>query len=257
MVNGIVFSDQLMTSSNFAHFVWTFLNHANGITKGCGITHTTERISIAAGYFFTFGRMVQIEGVETVKMPEVQSGQMYCRLVFEVDLSKENTAEAFNQGYFKILTNASATPPMTQEDLDNGGKVYQMPWATFTKTASGVNDFKDERPIIDMSDLWNGAGFLKTEAAKQVIDVTLAASDWAGSVAPFTQTVKNSKITSSMDPLLIKRLSSTANVETARAYNKAFGLVSSGTAVTNNGSVTFKVYKKPATTITVGLKGAY
>lgn len=132
-----------------------------------------------------------------------------------------------------------------------------MPWATFTKTASGVNDFKDERPIIDMSDLWNGAGFLKTAAAKQVIDVTLAASDWAGSVAPFTQTVKNSKITSSMDPLLIKRLSSTANAETARAYDKAFGIVSSGTAVTNNGSVTFKVYKKPATTITVGLKGAY
>lgn len=257
MVNGIVFSDQLMTSSNFAHFVWTFLNHANGITKGCGITHTTENISIAAGYFFTFGRMVQIEGVETVKMPEVQSGQMYCRLVFEVDLSKENTTEAFNQGYFKILTSASATPSMTQEDLDNGGTVYQMPWATFTKTTSGVNDFKDERPVVNMADLWNGAGFLKEADAKQVIDINLTAAGWEGSAAPFTQTVKNSAIKNTMNPLLIKRLSSSANAETAKAYNKAFGLVSSGTAVTNDGSVTFRVYKKPVTTITVGLKGAY
>ncbi len=257
MVNGIVFSDQLMTSSNFAHFVWTFLNHSNGITKGCGLTHTTENVSIAAGYFFTFGRMVQVEGVETVKLPDVQSGQMYCRLVFEVDLSKQNTTEAFNQGYFKILTSAAATPSLRQDDLDNGGTIYQMPWATFTKTTSGVDSFKDERPIVDMSDLWNGAGFLKTADAKEVIDITLSADGWTGSSAPYTQTVKSTKITSAMNPLLIKRLSSTANADTARAYNKAFGIVSSGTASTNNGSVTFKVYKKPATTLMVGLKGVY
>ena len=50
-------------------------------------------------------------------------------------------------------------------------------------------------------------------------------------------------------------LSENANLTTQKAYMKAFGIISSGVAITENGSVTFKVYKKPVVDITVGLKG--
>ena len=36
---------------------------------------------------------------------------------------------------------------------------------------------------------------------------------------------------------------------------KAFGIVSSGTAVLGDGVAVFKVYKRPETDITVGLRG--
>ena len=44
MVNGITFSEQLITSANFAHFMYTFLNHANGITKGCEEKYMFKRV---------------------------------------------------------------------------------------------------------------------------------------------------------------------------------------------------------------------
>ena len=46
-----------------------------------------------------------------------------------------------------------------------------------------------------------------------------------------------------------------ADLAAQKAYSKAFGILASGTGITADGSVTFKVYKKPTTDITVGLKG--
>ena len=52
MVNGITFSEQLITSTNFAHFMYTFLNHANGITKGCEVSHANGTVYVQKGYFY-------------------------------------------------------------------------------------------------------------------------------------------------------------------------------------------------------------
>ena len=46
-----------------------------------------------------------------------------------------------------------------------------------------------------------------------------------------------------------------ASLEVQKAYMKAFGIVSSGTAVLGDGVAVFKVYKRPETDITVGLRG--
>ncbi len=180
MVKGINFADQLMTSANMGHFMWTFLNHENGVSKGCEMTHSDTYAFVGAGYFFASGRMLQIEGTENIQLPEVQSGQLYCALVFEVDLSKTNTAEEFNQGAFKILSSSDRYPSYTQEDLDDTGTVYQMPFATFIKTTTSVISWADVRRVIDLSDLWNG----RHEARL----VTLPASGWSAS-KPYTQTL--------------------------------------------------------------------
>lgn len=89
----------------------------------------------------------------------------------------------------------------------------------------------------------------------KLIQITLSATGWSGSEAPYTQSVTVDGILASDEPSLVSVLSENANLTTQKAYMKAFGIISSGVAITENGSVTFKVYKKPVVDITVGLKG--
>lgn len=163
MVNGITFSEQLITSENFAHFMYTFLNHANGVTKGCAISNANGKVYVQKGYFIVFGRMVQIIGTEEIASPDVVSGQLYCKVVFEVDLSKENTAEEFIQGAFKTLTSTTGYPSVKQEDLDDAGKVYQMPWCQYIKQAGSIKDFRDLREILDLNSIWSAISNQNTQ----------------------------------------------------------------------------------------------
>lgn len=84
------------------------------------------------------------------------------------------------------------------------------------------------------------------------VDIQLMAAGWKGNEAPFTQTVQSSVI-NEQDMWLVKALDKSASVDDQKAYNKAFGIIQSGTAETSLGSVTFRVLKKPATDITVRL----
>ena len=85
--------------------------------------------------------------------------------------------------------------------------------------------------------------------------VTLTAAGWTGTTAPYTQAVKVDGITEDDNPVMVSMLAAGATPDTQKAYNKAFGIICSGTGTTANGSVTFSVYSKPTTDITVGLKG--
>lgn len=85
--------------------------------------------------------------------------------------------------------------------------------------------------------------------------VTLKASNWIGSSIPYSQTVTVPDITADDNPLLVRNLADGASESEQKAYNAAFSIIISGTGTTANGSVTFKVYKKPTIDITVGLKG--
>lgn len=85
--------------------------------------------------------------------------------------------------------------------------------------------------------------------------VTLTAAGWTGSEALYTQTVNVSGATEDMEAILVSALAPGADLETQKAYSKAFGIISSGTAELGNGTATFRVYKKPATDCVVGLKG--
>lgn len=89
----------------------------------------------------------------------------------------------------------------------------------------------------------------------RLLSIELTAAGWTGSTAPFSQTVSVSGITINDNPLLVSMLADDADKATQEAYNEAFALISSGTGTTEDGSVTFKVYAKPKTNITIGLKG--
>ena len=92
---------------------------------------------------------------------------------------------------------------------------------------------------------------------RAVAEVTLGATKWTGTEAPYTQTVAVSSMGATDSPVLVSLLDTAATAATAKAYNKAFSIIANGTATTADGSVTFKVYKKPETTIKVGLFGKH
>lgn len=86
--------------------------------------------------------------------------------------------------------------------------------------------------------------------------VTLEAAGWAGEAPPYTQTVAvTGAAADGPDALLISALEDGASLEAQKAYTKAFGIVSSGTATLGDGMAVFKVYKRPGVDITVGLRG--
>lgn len=147
-IRGITFSKQSVSSNDDAHIYKILLNGKKGRTKGCKMTFGTDDIYISEGYFFAPNRLIEVSSMETVATPVVSSGTTYCRLVFEIDLTKTNTSSAFNQGYFRILSSTTDYPGIVQEDLENGGNVYQLPFAKFTKTVSGIGAFVSELETI-------------------------------------------------------------------------------------------------------------
>lgn len=105
--------------------------------------------------------------------------------------------------------------------------------------------------------LLNNDVYLKNQIERQenVTLVTLLASGWSGSAAPYEQTVPVPGAVEGMEPTVWSALGDGADAATQKAYTKAFGIICGGTASLTDGSATFKVYKKPATDITIGLKG--
>lgn len=85
--------------------------------------------------------------------------------------------------------------------------------------------------------------------------ITFAESAWTGTEPPYTQTVAVDGVTAEDNPMLVSALKDNATVEEHRAYNKAFGIIAAGIGSTADGSVTYRVYKKPATDVMVGLRG--
>ncbi len=135
MIRGITFSEQAFYSDDFAHFQNLFLDGNNGITQGCQITHDDTTVIIGTGRFIVHGRMMCIEEDEIVRASQGFSSG-YNRIVYEIDLSKENTITEFRQGYIKVLN----TEELIQEDLDNGGSVYQFPFCHFQWSGTTITD---------------------------------------------------------------------------------------------------------------------
>ena len=153
MIRGITFASQRTFSADFAHFQNVLLG-ASGITKGCLITEQSGEITVSGGYFFCCGREVAIEESETVVVPDRYGTDLFCTIVFEIDLSKSNTLATFNQGYFRTLTSVDDYPAPTQQNIDADGTIYQMPFATYKLTATGIADFTDKRPLLSTQAAW-------------------------------------------------------------------------------------------------------
>lgn len=141
-----------------------------------------------------------------------------------------------------------------KNDQFEGNRKYEI-----TDNSDGTYSFEDVTEYEESGDTFGADDINDTNTAvnrlNHITSVILSSSGWSGSSAPYSQTVSVSDVTAEDNPLLVSMLADGADESTQKAYSKAFGIVASGTATTADGSVTFKVYKKPSTSITVGLKG--
>ena len=117
----------------------------------------------------------------------------------------------------------------------------------------------DETEYTQTGDKFGAKDINETNAAinrlyDTPIPVTLTAAGWIGDDVPYVQTAVAEGILATDNPGLVSMLADGAAGDVQKAYAKAFGIISSGTGTTGGGTATFKVYKKPATDITVGLK---
>lgn len=148
MIRGITFAEQIFYSKDFAHYQDLFLNHNNGITRGCVVTNTTNTVTISPGYFVVQGRFLNVETAEVIESAFFKTG--YNRIVYEIDLSKENTITEFKQGAVKVLD----TDSLIQEDLFGTGKVYQLPFCHFQWNGSAISDFVTDAPTINLDNIF-------------------------------------------------------------------------------------------------------
>ena len=123
----------------------------------------------------------------------------------------------------------------------------------FLNSVGGVSD-SDLEAIATTNKTYTDQQIAATES---IIEVTLLATGWEGTAAPYSQTVEVEGIKAIHNPDLVKALAIGATEDEQKAYNKAFGFISSGNGTTQDGSVTFYTYKLPVIDITVGLKGIY
>lgn len=171
-IRGITFPKQTVTSNDDAHVNQILLAGRKGRTRGCKMTFGKDDIYISEGYFFAANRLIQIPSPETIATPVITAGTTYCRIVFELDMRKVNTNLEFNQGYFKILTSTLNYPEIVQEDIENGGNVYQLPFAKFVKTVDGIASFVDELETIGIAPISDSIIYVSTSGSDAAGDGT-------------------------------------------------------------------------------------
>jgi hypothetical protein len=159
------------------------------VNESCVITECevsqngAATINIGTGVFFVCGRLVYVTSQESIGIPSVPAGQtLYVRVVFEINLNQTNTEINFLQGNFKVLSESAQYPALTQDDINNGGTLYQMPFIKLRADATGIisGSFTDERVLYySVSSLKQD---IESKAAAVHAHPTLAALEISGNV---------------------------------------------------------------------------
>ena len=156
MLKGHVFDEQLFKSDIFAVFQNTFLEGHDGVISGFGnsmaVTVSGSSLTVQNGVVCIQGRFLQEDTNTTINAGTTEN---YARLVVEIDLDKVNTEAVFNQGYYKVITNPSEFPSLTQTDIvNNVSGIYQFPLGRFQITSNGIVNYVDERTYLDFTSIY-------------------------------------------------------------------------------------------------------
>lgn len=162
MLKGHVFKKQRFGNEVFALFIDTFLNQKCGIAQNyknkMEVTASGEILTILSGCVCVRGRFIE---EDTSTSLTAGTDTAYCRLVIEVDLSKENTDNELLQVNYKILKGSTNYPTLTQTDIvANNSGIYQYELAQFRTTSAGITDLVDKRTYLDFTGIY---GEIQTE----------------------------------------------------------------------------------------------
>ena len=157
MLKGHVFSKQLFGNPIFALFINTFLSGTDGVSNnyknGMAVTYNGSTVTIDSGAVCIQGRFLEEDTYTTLS---AGTNTAYCKLVIEINLDKENTESEFTQGSYKIITNTSGYPDLTQTNIvKNVSGVYQYELARFKTSTSGISEFQDMRTFLDFTSIYS------------------------------------------------------------------------------------------------------
>ena len=156
MLKGHVFSKQLFENQIFALFINTFLDGANGISSNYAnsmdLSYDGFTVTIDSGAVCIQGRFLEESTTTEITVDEDTA---YCKLVIEIDLDQTNTTSELNQAYYKVLTDDSDYPELTQTDIvGNNAGIYQYELAKFTVSSDGIDNWEDTRTYLDFDSIY-------------------------------------------------------------------------------------------------------
>lgn len=129
----ITFDSASVTSKEDADINHFLANKQNGRISGIlnAVTPSTSNnyIYFTSGYVQVYGRRVFVES--GTKIAVSLDGSAYGYVVVSFDLASNSVSLAKKES-------PSGYPALTQEDLMNGGYVYELPIARYTKTSSSL-----------------------------------------------------------------------------------------------------------------------
>lgn len=176
MIIGYTFDGVSYPAAPFAQMIDELLDHNEGVINGIELSNTTTKITIGDGRLIIKGRAFEIKGGEEVEVTATQSGELYCILVAEIDLSKESSDSSFKQVELKYIASASNYPTLTQQDINNTASengIYQFELARFKNSVSGIKNFEDTRTFLSLDGIFTNTN-IKTGALINAIQNELA-----------------------------------------------------------------------------------
>ncbi|MCT4376838.1 hypothetical protein [Leuconostoc suionicum] len=119
-----------------------------------GLTATVD-----TGQVIILGRLVEVISPTQITLPANSNGN----LAIVVDLSKANTVQgqAGQPNYYPTINQVylgTVTGDLVQEDLNNGGFIYELPLATFSTTATSGT-------VTQSNPMLNDSGWLNLDIA--------------------------------------------------------------------------------------------
>lgn len=116
-----------------------------GIIRGLGdelqITSSNNYIYFKSGYVQIYGRRIYVEPNSNVYIS--LDSTKYGYVVIQINLSSNSVSLT------KLETSSSSYPSLTQQNLLNGGTIYQMPIAKYSKTTTSLTIQPFDRPFIE------------------------------------------------------------------------------------------------------------
>ena len=221
--------------------------NACGIVQGVQVTSIGgSSLQVSSGWGVVFGRCFTVEQ-ETI-LAETSTGESKKgRLLIRIDLSAAEQPIKF------ITQVADVLPALTQEDINAGGAIYELPLAEYSVNEISVSDLVNVSPKAQSLGASLGNLAAEVDNLKYVL-VSLPASGWSGS-APYTQTVSVAGMTADWVPgIPTAALGSSVAVSTLLAATEALGCIKMITSAA--GTLTFTAPEdKPGVSLTLRVPG--
>lgn len=152
------------------------------------VTYSGTTISINTGCAIIKGGILRNTTSSTLSV--TLGANLYYKVIIEIDLSKTNTSEEFNQGYFKLISNSGSYPTLTTQDIVNNTSsgIYQFELAQFTTSTTAISNFTETKKMLSYEALMQEVRDTIDQIAQDNLTASMVAYDNSGSNMTSTDT---------------------------------------------------------------------